>query len=384
MDKPEKVQKKKILVISPVPTHPPYSGNSKCTLSYSEMLMEAGYDISFLWVADQTCSNEEIRLTENYWKDKLFIFKLNLLHRLRVAYYRRTRFKRTGNFRVDDFYPRGLESVFEKILKNEHFDAVLVNYIFLSKIFNHVKGAKKILFTHDVFTDRYKQTGNPWFSVTASEEAKALDRADIVLSIQENEAEHYKTLTGTDVLTVYSYFSIHDTAFTGKKILLFLGGRNMHNVEAITLFVDTVFSPLVQAHPDLKLIIGGSVCNVLDQSFGDDSIIIHGEVDDLLEFYSLGDVVINPTVSGTGLKIKTFEAMAYGKVIIAHPHNVIGIFKRETAPILEAVNAGDYIKQINYIFSQKDQILDLKHKSVKYIEDMNQIVASRFTQAIEE
>ena len=86
MDMLEKVRKKKILVISPVPTHPPYSGHSQCILSYSEMLMEAGYDISFLWVANQTCSTEEIKLTENFWKDKLTIYKLNLFQRLIVAF----------------------------------------------------------------------------------------------------------------------------------------------------------------------------------------------------------------------------------------------------------------------------------------------------------
>ena len=245
-------------------------------------------------------------------------------------------------------------------------------------------GSKKIIYTHDVFTNRFHQTGDGWFSVTAGEEAKALNRADIVLSIQEKEAEYHRTLTTRKVLTAYSYFRIDETRLIGKKVLLFLAGKNMHNVKAITVFIDTVFRPLMRVYPDLKLIIGGSICNVIDKSIADDSITIHGEVSDLSKFYSLGDVVINPTLTGTGLKIKTFEAMAYGKIIIAHPHNTIGIYKKETAPILEAVSSDDYIKHINFIFSREEQLIDLKKKSIRYVRDLNNIVKSRFIQAIEE
>jgi len=349
------------------------------------MLMEAGYDISFLWVANDNRTREQVELTKKYWNDKLTIFKLTLVHRLIVAIYRRTRFRRTGNFKVDDFYPFGLSKALLNILKNEHYDCILVNYIFLSKIFKYTGSAKKIIFTHDVFTNRFHETGNPWFSVPAEEEAKALDRADIVLGIQDSESEYYRTLTSRKVLTVYSHFRIHETPFVGKKVLLFLGGSNMHNVKAVTFFIESVFHHLISAHPELKLLVGGSVCTVLNDSIKkQDSIEIIGEVNELLQFYSLGDIVINPTAFGTGLKIKTFEAMAYGKVSIAHPHNTIGIFKKEEAPILEAVSPGDYIKHIDFLLNNKDQVLRIKYESVKYIMDLNNIVHSRFIQAIEE
>ena len=383
MAKPGIESKKKILVISPVPTHPPYSGNSKCTLSYCEMLMEAGYDISFLWVADRIATSEQAELTRRFWKDRLTVYRYNLLHRLMIAFYRRVRFRIRGNFHVDDLYPFGLGRVVGKIL-DKNYDCIIINYVFLSKAFRFAREQKKVLYTHDVFTDRYRLTGNPWFSVSAGEEAKALDRADVILSIQEDEAAHYRSITGRKVLTTYSNFRISETPYVGQQVLLFLGGSNMHNVEAVTLFVDEVFQPLIEKHPDMKLLIGGSVCKVLGASFGGESIEILGEVSDLFQFYSLGDVVINPTVSGTGLKIKTFEAMSYGKVIVAHPHNTIGIYKKDEAPILEASSPEDYIRHITRIFEDKNAMISLKKESVNYIRELNEIVRSRFTMAIEE
>lgn len=136
---------KKILIISPASTHPPYSGNSKCILSYAEMLMEAGYNVHFLWIADFNTTPEEIKATRNYWGSKLTIFKLNQFHRILKAFFRVSRFNRKGYYKTDDFYPFGIKRSIMQIQKEERFDCVIINYIFLSRIFNFIKGARKVL-----------------------------------------------------------------------------------------------------------------------------------------------------------------------------------------------------------------------------------------------
>jgi polysaccharide biosynthesis protein PslH len=375
---------KKILIISPTPTHPPYSGNAKCILSYSEMLIDAGYNVSFLWVADFNCNREEEELTQKFWGNKLTIYKLNQFHRIMKAFYRYIRFNITGNYLIDDFHPYGIKRIMSKIQRNEHFDCVIINYIFFSKIFKYIPDSKKILYTHDVFTNKFQHTGNPWFSVTATEEAKALNRADIILAIQENEAIFYSYLTTRKILAAYSLFPIHETPFVGEKVLLFLAGSNSYNLAAITTFIETVFISLVQVYPEIKLIIGGPICNVISQTSYNNSVQFLGEVNDLNDFYSRGDVFINPTITGTGLKIKTFEAMAYGKVVISHPHNTIGIYNKEQAPILNAQNAMDYLNHINILFSNKEKIIELKNDSIKYIFELNNVARARFIEAIEE
>lgn len=374
---------KKILIISPVSTHPPYAGNSKCILSYIEMLIEIGYDLYFLWVADFNSTKEEEELTRKFWKEKLTIFKLNQFHRIMKACFRYFRFNRNGYYKIDDFYPYGIKRILVKVQKNDHFDCVIVNYIFFSKILKYIIDSKKILYTHDVFTNRFQHTGNRWFSVEANEEAKALNRADTILAIQESEAIFYSYLTTSKILSVYSFFPVHETPFTGNRVLLFMAGRNPHNIEAITTFVETVFRALIPILPGIKLLIGGSICKTISHSFKEDSIEFFGEVNDLIDFYSLGDIFINPSINGTGLKIKTFEAMAYGKIVISHPHNTVGIYKKEQAPILVAQNANDYTKNLYFLFDNREKIVELKKESVNYINDLNSTVKSRFVEAIE-
>ena len=45
----------------------------------------------------------------------------------------------------------------------------------------------------------------------------------------------------------------------------------------------------------------------------------------LPEFYGRCDVILNPTAAGTGLKIKTVEAIAHGRRIVAWPNGVDGV-----------------------------------------------------------
>src|ERR1035437_5259678 len=374
---------KKILIISPFPTHPPYSGNSRCILSYSEMLTEAGYNVYFFWISEYDTTKEIEEQMIDYWKDKLIIFKQNLGHRLIKVFFRYFRFYRMGYFKVDDYYPFGIKKVLLRILLNNHFDCVIVNYIFLSKIFKYITDSKKLLYTHDVFTNRYQITGNKWFSVTANEESKALNRADAILAIQENEAVFSSYLTNRIVISVYTFFKLIETPFVGSKVLLYLAGNNYHNIEAITTFIDKVFRVLIPMHPEIKMLIGGSICKVINRSLGDDSIELIGEIKDSIDFYSLGDIFINPTLSGTGLKLKSFEAMAYGKVVISHPHNTSGIYNKEQAPIIVAQSLDDYVENINFLFSHKEKIIELKNESIKYIKELNSIVKERFSEAIE-
>jgi len=374
---------KNILIISPEPTHPPYAGNRICILSYAEMLRNKGYKVSFLWIANFNYLKQEEILTRAYWKNNLYIFKKNQIHRIKEAFFRYYRFKRLGFFKVDDNYPLGVKKLILQIQKKEQINVLIINYIYLSKIFNYINGIKKILFTHDVFTNRYQITGQQWFSVSASEEAKALQRSDVILAIQESEATFYRTLTSKKILTTYSYFPIVETKLTGKKNLLYLAGPNVHNKEAIIFFINTIFKSLVKAHPQITLLIGGGICPEIEEIIDTDQVELLGDITDLNEFYAKGDIFINPTFNGTGLKIKTFEAMAHGKVVISHPHAVIGIYNKETAPILIAENLKEYTNYINYLFQNKEHLIKLKEASIQYIQELNEVITSRFIDAIE-
>lgn len=140
---------------------------------------------------------------------------------------------------------------------------------------------------------------------------------------------------------------------------------------------------MVDQDPELKLIIGGTVCEKIPKDKYS-NIGLLGRVDSLDNFYRQGDVVINPVSQGTGLKIKTFEALSYGKVVIVHPHSSQGIYQRDTAPLLLATQPAEWVKIISKIFMDRDQVQEIKQKDETYILEMNNYINSQYSSFLSE
>jgi glycosyltransferase involved in cell wall biosynthesis len=68
-------------------------------------------------------------------------------------------------------------------------------------------------------------------------------------------------------------------------------------------------------------------------------VIALGEVGDVREFYGRVRCVLNPMLGGTGLKIKTVEALAFGLPLLGTPDAFVGIAGGESACILPDVEA---------------------------------------------
>ena len=143
-----------------------------------------------------------------------------------------------------------------------------------------------------------------------------------------------------------------------------------------------IWPKIKKEFPNLKLLIGGGICKRPEiQNKGED-IELLGKINDLQNFYSKGDIFINPVFEGTGLKIKNIEALSYGKIVICHPHNIEGIFQQNKAPILIAKDSEEYATQFRKIFGSTKTISELKNKVEFYIKDYNKIVQSRFEEAL--
>jgi hypothetical protein len=107
-----------------------------------------------------------------------------------------------------------------------------------------------------------------------------------------------------------------------KIVIGYIGSGNPFNVESLRVFQDAVM-----ANPALmqqfSFLLGGTVCKVFSPM--NEIFDVVGLVDDLDEFYRLIDIAINPMVGGTGLKIKSLEALSYGKALLATEDAMVGI-----------------------------------------------------------
>jgi glycosyltransferase involved in cell wall biosynthesis len=80
---------------------------------------------------------------------------------------------------------------------------------------------------------------------------------------------------------------------------------------------------VLAAVPDAELHVIGTVGEAVEPVLP--RVRLLGKVEDLARAYAAARVVINPSVAGTGLKIKTLEALACLRPIVVWPSGVDGL-----------------------------------------------------------
>ncbi|MFP4500598.1 MAG: glycosyltransferase family 4 protein [Candidatus Hydrogenedentota bacterium] len=320
----------KLLVVSPTPTHPPSAGNRARILSMVEAFAKMGIEVHFVHLARDPADDDAMRA---YWGERYTKVKYQWPPKTAAANWgrwgrmtRRLRAWLTGdtysvyNWDLDDWYNDHLDGVVRELHAREHFDAVLAEYVFLSRVLLDFPDTLKIIDTHDVFADRFQQfldnNEKPvFFSTSPKQEGRGLDRADVVIAIQEAEAAHYRRITRAKVITVGHLLPVGASQSAPNAAhVLFVGSPNSVNVHGAQFFMTEVMPLLRERIPEAKLVLAGRVCENLEDA-GD--CVKLGALDDLDEAYAQADVVVNPRKFGTGLSIKSIEALAHGKPLVA-------------------------------------------------------------------
>lgn len=150
--------------------------------------------------------------------------------------------------------------------------------------------------------------------------------------------------------------------------LVFIGSMYWYpNVNGITWFVGNVFEKLIDYNPSYKLYIVGrnpdsSLLEI--QKRYPDNIIVTGEVDDIKEYYAIGNISIIPLFEGMGTKIKVLESIASGipTVCTSFAANAYKI----TDELLLADTSEDFYNAIISIEKSVDKRKELYKKMDKY------------------
>jgi glycosyltransferase involved in cell wall biosynthesis len=214
-----------------------------------------------------------------------------------------------------------------------HLDAVLqpqvfwVNYVFMTRALPLIRpGALKVVDTHDVFSSRRSCGTNDNCALTAKEEAELLGRADLVVAIQPDEAEElHRLVPKKRVVTAGVDFDRVDPVLPTihAPVVLLVASDNPLNVTGVKDFLRFAW-PLVRREvPDAEFRVVGPIGIQLDVD--DPGVKVIGPVDDLGAVYADTRVVINPAFAGTGLKVKTTEALCHLRPIVVWPSGVAGL-----------------------------------------------------------
>ena len=367
------------------PSHPITSGNRKWIFEQVKYLMDRRNEVFFLYVSCPVLFKtnndlDSISQMKTFWGEHLIVYKAGIMSRMKLTFsYKFRKLFNNGYHTVDDLCPMTLPKYVRSLQQSYKFDACIVNYYWLTKVFDKLILPKKALNTHDCFSYRDINGGKyAWMTTTPNEEAKAMQRCNYIFALQEIEAHFFKYLAPrSQVLDVYCFFKYVPSQVVDNHNILLLSSNNQYNINGLYWFTNEVFPFLIEKFPDAKLIVGGSISETAIK-VQNKSIEIKGYVDNPVNFFLLGDVCINPTYEGTGLKVKTLESIAYDKVTITRKHSIEGIFKPNETPILSSDSAKDWIMYFETIWNDVTLITNKKEENRCYIEKMNNYIDTQY------
>ncbi|UIN32912.1 glycosyltransferase [Methylobacterium oryzae] len=228
----------------------------------------------------------------------------------------------SGAFSIDEWCPDEVVNFVEWYFRTHpNTCAIIVNYVFLSRSLEVVpEGVTRVIDTHDRFADRNRQywpfKSEPNFFYTSRQcEAVGLSRADIVLAIQSEEADYFRSISDRHVVLLPPRFPEARQFQDCEQIrtIGFLGHGNDPNLFSISKFAHAWAEKWQNGFP--QLIIAGEICKSLN-GFESPGVHLLGYVEDIASFYDKVDVVVAPILMGSGLKMKVAEALAMGRPVI--------------------------------------------------------------------
>ena len=210
-------------------------------------------------------------------------------------------------------------------------DLLLAEYVFMTRPFPLLPGVATAIDTIDVFSTKARKVERYGLSdglaLSEAEEAALLRRADILIGIQPDEARDLARLApDRKVVSVGVDFPVRPdvpaAAFPRPAVLLVASGNPM-NAKGLSDFLAFCWPLVCRDVPDAELVVAGAVGDAVGGA--PDNVRVLGRVEDLGPLYAAARVVINPAVAGTGLKIKTVEALCHLRPVVCWPSGADGL-----------------------------------------------------------
>ena len=158
-----------------------------------------------------------------------------------------------------------------------------------------------------------------------------------------------------------------------KKQMLFVCSSYYVNIDGFKWFYQNVIPNLKKKY---HIIIVGTGAQQLKSLITNEDIEILGRVESMAAYYESADVIIEPVFDGGGMKVKTIEALSFGKVIVSTSESLNGYWEKLPARmknklVFRCDTVNDWVESCNLL---------MKSEVKKYNEEVFDAFAINFSQ----
>jgi sugar transferase (PEP-CTERM/EpsH1 system associated) len=286
------------------------------------------------------------------------------------------------------YYRAELATEVRELARSGEYDVIVCDFLVPARVIPWDDPVPKVLFAHNVEAQIYcrqsKAARNPILKLCAWRESQATARAERkylrlaahVLTVSEKDRRYFSRLTDPAKITTIptgvdlEYF-LPDNNGRQTNTLVFTGSMDwLPNEDAMMFFAREIL-PLVRRRvPGVSVLIVGRrpspKIRALETSAP--GLRVTGTVEDVRPYIRQGAVFIVPLRVGGGTRLKIFEAMAMGKVVVSTSVGAEGLPVEHGKNILIVDSAQEFAESVAGLLQDSVRCRDLGRAGRQLVE----------------
>jgi sugar transferase (PEP-CTERM/EpsH1 system associated) len=275
------------------------------------------------------------------------------------------------------------------LLQEETYDVILCDFLVAAGAIPWDFPCPKVLFTHNVesviWQRHYEVSRNPlWKALSwhewkrmAAAERRYLQKADHVIAVSENDRDAFVKFLDPQKVTVTQTGA--DTEFfqpSGDQAipnsLVFTGSMDwLPNEDGIFYFANEIFPLILAKAPDASLCVVGRKPSrrLRELASRVPNIQLTGWVEDVRPYLAQCAVCIVPLRIGGGTRLKIFEAMSMGKVVVSTSIGAEGLPVKNGEHLLLADGSASFAESTLRLLGNASQRAQIGQAARRLVEE---------------
>lgn len=270
------------------------------------------------------------------------------------------------SYHITRFISKDFENALIKILENENFDIIQLDYLTMAVYIDVIRKyskAKLIYRAHNIEYRIWKRLAESennffkrWYLKLLAERLKnfeyeVINKVDAIVALTEEEAKIFKEMGAKQPICIAPtcfFLEEFKSAEEPKEFSLFhIGSMDwMPNTTGLKWFLKEVWTKVNATHPQIKLYLAGNKMPKEFFALSNDNCIVEGRVQDAKKFMAEHSVMIVPLLAGSGIRVKIVEGMAMSKPIISTSQGAEGLHYENRKNILIADTPEEFYNAI--------------------------------------
>ncbi|SFC52177.1 glycosyltransferase [Flavobacterium phragmitis] len=342
-------------------------GNNARALALLEYFKNRNIEVDFVGVETDIFGANEIKalkeeklISDGYFLP-IFIRKKN---KLKYFFYYSLPNKIKGKIGLFDNIRSGHLNAFNKVLKANNYDIILISYLYWSKLVvnnPNVKKAKLMIDTHDFLTSQFQKKKNFRLGPFFEKEIEILSHYDKILVISAEEKYLFSQFIDKEIALVTHSLPQKSALKTESKYdIIYVASENEHNVKSAKWFFNLVYPLLPKS---LKIAVVGKIGKFIGEHNNVEKISFIENLDDA---YRESKIAICPMLSGTGIKIKVIEALSFGIPVVCNERGVDGLVNKTNNGCLVSNDSNEFAAYINELLTDSNFYHKIHSEAVSY------------------